>query len=427
MQNDNIYMDQPDVFSENIRKKLEGHELLVDAACWGEIEVRMNATKKKKVIPFWWWLSGGAAVATLTLLLTTGSLFNSPTYISKTEKKSIHKNEVVKLETNADEASNIKSTNESLERKISKVSGQSTTKKNIKTNRPKIESYLTDIQSAKIDSVKQNTQTESPTDISVINNQIAESTTKTKDSVSSNSTNKYIPNALVTKNTEVQTDKPKSKEGWLLAASVNQAGSTSLGNSGDLLFASDGKNYLSNAETNYTSIMTANDFEKIKYYSALSVGLVVRKNLSNTISVESGLMYSYLFSSFEKSGFVSYDATLALYYLGIPINLVAQIWKNNKWEFYVSGGGMVEKGLRSIYTQNQHTGNQTITTTAETGITGFQWSLNGAVGVTYKLHRNIGIYLEPKVSYFFHNNQPVSVRTEQPAIIGLTAGLRFQL
>jgi len=420
MQNDNIYMDQPDVFSENIRQKLEGHELPVDAACWGEIEARMNANKKKKVIPFWWWLSGGAAVATMALLMTIGSLFNSPTYISKTEKKNIHTTGAIRREKVLSQTANIKSTREYQERTTNN------TKKQITVNKPEIANNVTGNKLTGTDSAKQNTQTESPTDISVINNQIAEST-ETKDSVSNNSTNKYIPNTLVAETIEEQTYKPKSKEGWLLAASVNQAGSTSLGNSGDFSFASDGKNYLSNAETNYTSIMTANDFEKIKYYSALSVGLAVRKNISNAISVESGLMYSYLFSSFEKNGFVSYDATLALHYLGIPVNLVAPIWKNNKWEFYVSGGGMVEKGLRSIYTQNQHTGNQTITTTAETGITGFQWSLNGAVGVTYKLHRNIGIYLEPKVSYFFHNNQPVSARTEQPAIIGLTAGLRFQL
>lgn len=421
MQNDNIYRNQPDVFSENIRKKLEAHEIPVDAACWDEIEARMNANKKKKVIPFWWWLSGGAAVATLALLLTIGSLFNSPSYLSKTEKKSIHTTGVIKQKTVLSQATNIKSTSEYPARTTNN------TKKQIAVNKSKIANSLTNNQITNIDSTKQNVQPENSGDISVTNIQIAESTVKTRDSVSNISTKKYTPNTLVAVTTEEQTVKPKNKEGWLLAASVNQAGSTSMGNSSDFLFASDGKNYLSNAETNYTSIMTANDFEKIKYHSVLSVGLVLRKNLIPGISVESGLMYSYLFSSFEKNGFVSYDATLALHYLGIPVNLVGQIWKNNKWEFYISGGGMVEKGLRSIYTQNQHTGNQTITTTAETGITGFQWSLNGAVGVTYKLHRNIGIYLEPKVSYFFHNNQPVSARTEQPTVAGLTAGLRFQL
>jgi len=420
MQKDNIYLDQPDVFSENIRQKLEAHEIPVDAACWDEIEARMNANTKKKVIPFWWWLSGGAAVAMMTLLLTIGSLFNSPTYISQTEKKSIHTTGAIRKETVLSQATNIKSTSEYPQK------ATNNTKKQIAVNKSKIENSLINKQITNVDSTKQNVQPENSGDISVTNIQIAESTVKTQDSVSNISTKKYISNTLVAVTTE-ETDKPKTKEGWLLAASVNQAGSTSLGNSSDFLFASDGKNYLSNAETNYTSIMTANDFEKIKYHSVLSVGLVLRKNLTSGISVESGLMYSYLFSGFDKSGFVSYDATLALHYLGIPVNLVGQIWKNNKWELYVSGGGMVEKGLRSVYTQNQHIGNQTITTTAETGITGFQWSLNGAAGVTYKLHRNIGIYLEPKVSYFFHNSQPVSARTEQPTVAGLTAGLRFQL
>jgi hypothetical protein len=414
MQDEKFNINEPDVFSESIRQKLENFEIPVDAACWDEIEARMKPQQKKRVIPFWWWLSGGAAVAMLALLLNMGSLFNSPTYTYKTEKKNLQKSTVVLSEKTYSQASNSKQP---------KKTPCNPTKQFI-ANSTKTENVTTDIRTTATDSTQQNTQTAYSGTISDDNTM---STTKTVDSVPDNPAKKYIPNTLITQTEEERPHTSKSKDGWLLAASVNQAGSTSLGNSGDFLFASDGKNYLSNAETNYTSIMTANDFEKIKYYSALSVGLVIRKNLVQGISIESGLMYSYLFSSFEKTGFAYYDATLALHYLGVPVNLVAQIWKNNKWEFYVSGGGMVEKGLRSIYTQNQHLSNQTITTTAETGISGVQWSLNGAVGATYKLNNNIGIYLEPKLSYFFHNNQPVSARTEQPTVAGLTAGLRFQL
>jgi len=408
-------MDQPDVFSENIRQKLEGHEIPVDAACWGEIEVRMNANKKKKVIPFWWWLSGGAAVATLALLLTIGSLNNSDKHIiSRTIDKSIQNKEI---KSNGNSEKRISIFKPTIEDKSEKAS------RTAKQTEKVIEEYLSDIHNIKQDSTLPNNQVDSIKNSITTNVQIAE----TADSVTNATKKKYNLNSHIAETKEEPTIKTKIKEGWLLAASINQGGTTSVGSTNDFLYATNAGDYLSGAKPNYTTIMSAKDFSKIKFYSALSVGLVVRKNLTDVYSIETGLMYSYLFSSFEESGtFVSYDATLSLHYLGIPVNLVAQLWENPKWEFYVSGGGMAEKGLRSIYTQNQHTGNQTITTTAETGITGFQWSLNGAVGVTYKLHRNIGIYLEPKVSYFFQNNQPVSARTEQPAIVGLTAGLRFQ-
>jgi len=70
--------------------------------------------------------------------------------------------------------------------------------------------------------------------------------------------------------------------------------------------------------------------------------------------------------------------------------------ENQKWGVYGSGGAMVEKGLRSVYVQNQHVGNQIITTTASTKIEGLQWSLNAALGVTYNIYKDIDIYLEPK-------------------------------
>ena len=88
---------------------------------------------------------------------------------------------------------------------------------------------------------------------------------------------------------------------------------------------------------------------------------------------------------------------------------------------------MVEKGLRSIYIQNEYIGSQIITTDARTKIDGFQWSVNAMLGGMYNLYRNIGIYFEPKFSYYFDNDQPISARTDQPVVFGLTAGVRFKL
>ena len=87
---------------------------------------------------------------------------------------------------------------------------------------------------------------------------------------------------------------------------------------------------------------------------------------------------------------------------------------------------MAEKGLRSIYTENEYIEDRTITTKTITNIDGLQWSVNGAIGTTYKFQRNWGIYFEPKVSHYFDNNQPISARTNQPTVIGLTAGIRYQ-
>ena len=105
--------------------------------------------------------------------------------------------------------------------------------------------------------------------------------------------------------------------------------------------------------------------------------------------------------------------------------MVVKIWGNSKWKVYGSAGGMVEKGLRSIYIQEQHFGNQIITTTASTKIDGLQWSLNATIGGAYRLSDGIDVYFEPKCSYFFDNDQPLSIRTDRKLSGGIEGGLRF--
>ena len=87
---------------------------------------------------------------------------------------------------------------------------------------------------------------------------------------------------------------------------------------------------------------------------------------------------------------------------------------------------MLEKGLRSKQTQEEFSFSGVETLVEKKGISGVQWSLNGSAGVSYRLHRDWSIYLEPRISYYFDNDQPVSIRTENSVIIGLGAGFRFE-
>ncbi len=436
MQNNNIHTDQPDAFSEKIRQKLENHELPVDAACWGEIEARLKPAARKKVIPFWWWLSGGAAVAILALLLTLrpapdkGFVTKSDYTTSNTnsQKKSIVSNVQKEKPTVAANVAPAKNTANVFNANTNLAALKSTNA----TKKTAIETTIADklitSQTLSTDSTQGNTPDIEIPDNNVTNDQIAKTTKSaaTVDSVPAITRKRIIPNSLIAETDNEPVAKTKHKNEWLLAAAFGSGGSTSMNGVNEFVTADVGNKYFVAAQPNYTSIMAPNDFSQKNFMSPLSFGLTVRKNLSKTIGIESGLVYTYLLSTFEDHNFVTYDASLKLHYLGIPLNLVVQVWKFSNLEIYVSGGGMVEKGLRSVYVQKQYMGNQTITTTANTKIDGLQWSLNGAVGTTYKLQRNIGIYFEPKFSYFFDNDQPISARTDRPVVIGLTAGLRFQ-
>lgn len=416
MQN-NINKNERDVFSDLIRQKLENHQVPVDNTMWEEIQVRLTSNKRK-ILPFWWWVSGGAAVAVLALLFTLHPLSESKEVIAKSTKGTVlqeptQPKQVVKPHFNEPNQPH-KEPIIAAQPKI-QLSGQTTT--TIALN------YLS-LQRIVNDSVEKINTIENRMD----NSENTAASTKLASSLSNDSVTentREIPNSLVEKNIDEPVVPKKHKRGWLLAATVGSNGSIPTGNGNYNLLQGD-KNIV-NATPSYTSIMTPNEFHTINYLSPLSFGLTVRKNLDKQWTLESGLVYTYLLTTFENSGMQRNDARLHLHYIGVPLNLVVQLWNLPKWDIYLSGGGMVEKGLKSVYVQTQYNSNQTITTTAFTDINGFQWSVNGAVGTTYKIYRNVGIFFEPKISCYFENNQPLSARTEHPTVIGLTAGVRLQI
>lgn len=166
----------------------------------------------------------------------------------------------------------------------------------------------------------------------------------------------------------------------------------------------------------------ANDYPVKTHLPPFSVGVSVRKDINRIFGIESGLTYTFLMSKFEMVGNSNQHATSRQHYLGIPLNVSANILNTSHWNIYVSAGGMLEKGLQSEWTQ--YVGEKSRTTSSK--INGVQWSVNASVGATYKFHKKMGVYLEPKFSYYFDNDQPVSIRTDKPIIIGVNLGLRYQ-
>jgi hypothetical protein len=110
----------------------------------------------------------------------------------------------------------------------------------------------------------------------------------------------------------------------------------------------------------------------------------------------------------------------------LPVRVVYDFLNNNKWSFYAAAGGMVEKGLWSVYVQNQNNPNSVITTTVSDKINGWQYSVNTSVGGAYNIYKNAAIYFEPKLSYYFDNNQPISIRTVTNVVVGFEGGLRYK-
>lgn len=167
------------------------------------------------------------------------------------------------------------------------------------------------------------------------------------------------------------------------------------------------------------------DYPEADYALPLSFGVMARKNLNDRLALESGVVYTYLSTRFAASGSLSRKARLELHYLGIPLNLVLYAWNHPRWNVYFTAGGMVEKGLKSLYTEQVCREGQLGVLSRGERIGGVQWSVNFSAGAEYRFYKTWSFYLEPRLSRYFDNNQPASYRTAHAWSVGLAGGIRY--
>lgn len=168
------------------------------------------------------------------------------------------------------------------------------------------------------------------------------------------------------------------------------------------------------------------------YGIPVSLGLGVKLNFTKKWSLGIGVNYTLLTSNFDgkytkvENGVPSLPISERVkntqHYIGIPVNAYYNIVNRDFINFYAYAGGTVEKCVGNIY-QVQTT---PVINHSE-GVSGVQLSANAGIGVEFLLGKHLGIYLDPSLRYYFGGNQPKSIRTAQPLMLGFEAGVRFNL
>ena len=153
-----------------------------------------------------------------------------------------------------------------------------------------------------------------------------------------------------------------------------------------------------------------------KHHLPIRLGISVQYQLNNHLALLSGINYTRLSSEFGRTRDPNrYDQKLQ--YLGVPVGLVWQLWTNNHLRFYLSGGMMLEKcvsfDLEGGCVLNQKP---------------WQWSVDAAAGAEYTFIRQLGIYLEPSLGYYFDDGTPLEhYYKEHPFAPSIEFGLRLHL
>jgi hypothetical protein len=410
-------------FEKIIQQKLVNHSLPVDADIWKGIEAKLKPAPKK-ILPFWYWISSASAVAVVLLLLGIFNFTNTNTNKELAINKTTDSENIL---TENQKTNSIHTEKLTLNSNIKKQNSKKTlVQKSNKSRAPEIiiphtetAQKLTD-NSSEISKQNELGKTEFVTE----NKQIAQ----TKESVENGDSKpadekKKLIAVLEEPKLDWQDEfKKESENEWVLIASLGSGGSGASANSNAEMDQPLYKSSILKAPTMNTSILAPSDFSERSYNAPISFGFTANKKILKNLSIETGISYTYLYTMLKDS---RATADFSLHYVGIPLNLMYKIWNNNKWSVYTSAGIMAEKGIWSVYRQDEFVGNQTITTKVTKKIPGMQWSVNGAVGLTYAILDEMDIYFEPKLSKFFENDQPISIRTENKLVVGISGGFRW--
>ncbi|MBP5397503.1 MAG: outer membrane beta-barrel protein [Bacteroidales bacterium] len=172
---------------------------------------------------------------------------------------------------------------------------------------------------------------------------------------------------------------------------------------------------------------------EVSYSIPLTFGVNVTYDLAPHWSLGIGLNYTRLSRSFAGTWNERLDdgtfKPAVLYdninniqqFIGIPITAYYHILRTERINLYVHAGGMVEKCLGNTWTANARELNYT------ESVKGAQLSVGAGIGVDFMLASFVSLYLDPDVKYYFALNQPKSIRTKQPFMLGFELGVRFHL
>lgn len=169
-----------------------------------------------------------------------------------------------------------------------------------------------------------------------------------------------------------------------------------------------------------------------KYSHKLPVkfGVSFRYGFNERIGVESGLTYTLLNSTFTTAAGATNGNTTGkqtLHYIGIPLNVTYNIIGTRLFNVYASGGGAVEKAVGGHFETTGHVGGQhSETNRIALKPKELQWSLNASAGAQVNVLNQLGLFVEPGISYRIPSGSHVrSIYTDKQLDFSIGFGIRF--
>ena len=148
----------------------------------------------------------------------------------------------------------------------------------------------------------------------------------------------------------------------------------------------------------------------------LTIGLEMSYFPVSRLALTSGLDLSLYRSTFVRPEHPEIAVRQQAYYLGIPFRVDWVALQAGRLSAWLGAGGKVDLCISARQAE-----------TAVTEDDAFNWSAMADLSLQYALTNNLGLYVQPEVSWFFKPAEPalLTYRTEHPLMVTVNAGLRI--
>lgn len=211
-----------------------------------------------------------------------------------------------------------------------------------------------------------------------------------------------------------------------MSGAASQTGGMHLLSSSNVLLASAQEGNAEQKAQDY--LVGSENANTVKHHQPVRLGVSARYALTSKLGISAGVTYSRLSSDLSTTIDNSRHATeQVLHFVGIPVDIDYTLWSCKLLRLYVQAGGMVEKSVKGKATTTYLLNETPISSSSsDVEMKELQWSANAAAGVQLNVTRNVGLYAEPGVGYYFDNGSQVrTAYSEKPFNFNLKFGLRY--
>ena len=161
--------------------------------------------------------------------------------------------------------------------------------------------------------------------------------------------------------------------------------------------------------------------ERQHHHRPVSFGLTLNYPLTERLSLTTGLVYTKLSSDFTQvMNKMQIRREQTLHYVGVPLGLSYRLWALKGFRAYASAGALTYLNVATrVVTEG---------VTQEMEKDRAQLSLNGSLGLQYDVIPQIGLYVEPGLSYYPDNRSHIqNFFKDKPVNLSLQVGLRVNI